>query len=39
MEGENLWLQLASFDNQTILPLPTANLATPHVSRHPLRLA
>lgn len=39
VEGENLWLQLASFDNQTILPLPTANLTTPHVSRHPLRLA
>ncbi|ANI14012.1 pilus assembly protein PilZ [Pseudomonas citronellolis] len=38
VEGENLWLQLASFDNQTILPLPTANLATPLVSRHPLRL-
>ncbi|MHB9798537.1 PilZ domain-containing protein [Pseudomonas sp. MT3] len=38
VEGENLWLQLASFDNQTILPLPTANLSTPLVSRHPLRL-
>ncbi|MCP8464247.1 PilZ domain-containing protein [Pseudomonas sp. ZM23] len=39
VEGENLWLQLASFDNQTILPLPSANLSTPQVSRHPLRLA
>lgn len=39
VEGENLWLQLASFDNQTILPLPTSNLSTPLVSRHPLRLA
>ncbi|WP_152221540.1 PilZ domain-containing protein [Pseudomonas sp. SCB32] len=39
VEGENLWLQLASFDNQTILPLPTTNLSTPLVSRHPLRLA
>lgn len=39
VEGENLWLQLASFDNQTILPLPPTNLSTPLVSRHPLRLA
>ncbi|WP_447751905.1 PilZ domain-containing protein [Pseudomonas nicosulfuronedens] len=39
VEGENLWLQLASFDNQTILPLPVANLSTPLVARHPLRLA
>ncbi|WP_371234020.1 PilZ domain-containing protein [Pseudomonas sp. QE6] len=39
VEGEYLWLQLASFDNQTILPLPTSNLGTPLVSRHPLRLA
>lgn len=38
VEGENLWLQLASFDNQTILPLPSANLSTPLVSRHPLQL-
>ncbi|MFZ5957168.1 PilZ domain-containing protein [Pseudomonas knackmussii] len=38
VEGENLWLQLATFDNQTILALPAANLATPLVSRHPLRI-
>ena len=38
-EGENLWLQLASVQNQAILPLPAAPLGTPSVSRHPLRLA
>ncbi|WP_296222317.1 PilZ domain-containing protein [Pseudomonas sp. UBA2684] len=39
VEGENLWLQLASVHNQAILPLPAANLGTASVSRHPLRLA
>ncbi|NQD91889.1 PilZ domain-containing protein [Pseudomonas sp. CrR25] len=38
-EGENLWLQLASAHNQTVLPLPPANLSTASVARHPLRLA
>jgi hypothetical protein len=38
-EGENLWLQLANVQNQTILPLPSANLGTALVTRHPLRLA
>lgn len=37
-EGENLWLQLASANNQTIVQLPPANLDTPSVTRHPLRL-
>lgn len=39
VEGENLWLQLASVQNQATLSLPAANLYTPSVSRHPLRLA
>ncbi|MDT4852369.1 hypothetical protein FQZ97_866000 [compost metagenome] len=39
VEGENLWLQLASVHNQAILPLPAANLGTAAVTRHPLRLA
>ena len=39
VEGENLWLQLASVNNQAILPLPASNLCTPSVSRYPLRLA
>ncbi|MGE8359443.1 PilZ domain-containing protein [Pseudomonas sp.] len=38
-EGENLWLQLVGVHNQTVLPLPAANLSTPSVARHPLRLA
>jgi hypothetical protein len=38
-EGENLWLQLANVNNQTILPLPPVNLSTASVRRHPLRLA
>ncbi|WP_061238092.1 PilZ domain-containing protein [Ectopseudomonas composti] len=37
--GEHLWLQLASVNNQAILPLPESNLQTSSVSRHPLRLA
>ncbi|MDD0842501.1 PilZ domain-containing protein [Pseudomonas sp. Gutcm_11s] len=39
VEGENLWLQLANVNNQAVLPLPQANLSTPSVIRHPLRLA
>jgi hypothetical protein len=39
VEGENVWLQLANVNNQAVLPLPTANLSTPTVVRHPLRLA
>lgn len=39
VEGENLWLQLVSVHNQTILQLPPANLETALVTRHPLRLA
>ncbi|AYC32167.1 PilZ domain-containing protein [Pseudomonas cavernae] len=39
VEGENLWLQLASVHNQAIVPLTTANLATPLVARYPLKLA
>lgn len=39
VEGENVWLQLANANNQAILPLPAANLDTPIVVRHPLRLA
>ncbi len=38
-EGENLWLQLASVNNQTMFPLPAANLVTATVSRHALRIA
>lgn len=38
-EGENLWLQLANVNNQAMLPLPAANLSTPTVVRHPLKLA
>lgn len=38
-EGENLWLQLVSVNSQTVIPLPTANLNTPLVSRHPLTLS
>ncbi|MGE8497590.1 MAG: PilZ domain-containing protein [Pseudomonas sp.] len=38
-EGENLWLQLVSVHNQTVLQLPAANLSTASVTRHPLRLA
>ena len=38
-EGENLWLQLANVNNQAVLPLPAANLSTPTVVRHPLKLA
>ncbi|MWK58569.1 PilZ domain-containing protein, partial [Pseudomonas otitidis] len=39
VEGEQLWLQLASVNSQAMLPLPAANLATPLVARHPLKLA
>ncbi len=38
-EGENLWLQLASVNSQTMVPLPAANLMTASVSRHALRIA
>ncbi len=38
VEGENLWLQLLNVNTQTIVPLPAANLNTPLVIRHPLRL-
>ena len=39
VEGENLWLQLHNVHNQTILPLPPANLTSAAVVRYPLRLA
>jgi hypothetical protein len=39
VEGENVWLQLASAHNQAILPLPTANLITTSVTRYPMQLA
>jgi len=39
VEGENIWLQLASAHNQAILPLPTANLVTASVTRYPMQLA
>lgn len=39
VEGENVWLQLASVHNQAIVQLPPSNLGTPSVSRYPLRLA
>ncbi|MBM7059762.1 PilZ domain-containing protein [Pseudomonas sp. UL073] len=39
VEGENLWLQLASLHNQAVVPLAAANLVTPLVSRYPLKLA
>lgn len=39
VEGENLWLQLHNVNNQTILPLPAANLTSATVIRYPLRLA
>lgn len=39
VEGENVWLQLASAHNQAILPLPTANLVTASVTRYPMQLA
>ncbi|MDG1580222.1 PilZ domain-containing protein [Pseudomonas sp. GOM6] len=39
VEGENLWLQLANVNNQAVILLPAANLDTPSVVRHPLRLA
>ncbi|MGL4316801.1 MAG: PilZ domain-containing protein [Pseudomonas sp.] len=38
-EDEQLWLQLANVNNQAAMPLPTANLSTACVVRHPLRLA
>ncbi|MBU3058081.1 PilZ domain-containing protein [Pseudomonas indica] len=38
-EGEQLWLQLSSAPSQATLALPTSNLSTPLVERHPLRLA
>jgi hypothetical protein len=39
VEGENVWLQLASANNQRALPLPTINLSTSAVTRYPLQLA
>ncbi|TRX75608.1 PilZ domain-containing protein [Pseudomonas mangiferae] len=39
VEGESLWLQLASVGNQATLVLPRANLDTLQVARYPLRLA
>ena len=39
VEGEHLWLQLPGMHNQAILPLPTANLGTSSVVRHPLQMA
>ena len=39
VEGENVWLQLASTHNQAILALPTANLVTASVIRYPMQLA
>jgi len=39
VEGENVWLQLASAHNQAIMPLPTANLLTASVTRYPMQLA
>lgn len=39
VEGENLWLQLPNVNNQTVVPLPSANLETASVIRHPLRMA
>lgn len=39
VEGEHVWLQLASAHNQAILPLPTANLVTALVTRFPMQLA
>ncbi|WP_375737751.1 PilZ domain-containing protein [Pseudomonas boanensis] len=38
VEGENLWLQLASVHNQAILALPATNLATSMVARYPLQM-
>ncbi|HLA32364.1 MAG TPA: PilZ domain-containing protein [Pseudomonas sp.] len=38
-EGENVWLQLASINNQALLQLPTANLITASVTRYPMQLA
>ena len=38
-EGESLWLQLVNADKQTVIKLPAANLLTPCVSRHPLKLS
>lgn len=39
VEGENIWLQLASTHNQAILQLPTANLLSASVTRYPMQLA
>lgn len=39
VEGENIWLQLVNINNQAVLQLPSANLKTDIVTRHPLRLA
>lgn len=39
VEGENLWLQLASAHKQAVVPLPPANFSTASVTRHPLSLA
>ncbi len=38
-EGESLWLQLISVNSQTVITLPSPNLLTPCVSRHPLVLS
>ncbi|MFC5698137.1 PilZ domain-containing protein [Pseudomonas sp. GCM10022186] len=39
VQGENLWLQLASALNQAVVPLPEPNLCTSLVARYPLQLA
>tara|TARA_R110000868_G_scaffold8_4_gene85 strand:+ start:2542 stop:3951 length:1410 start_codon:yes stop_codon:yes gene_type:complete len=39
VEGENVWLQMASAHKQAILPLPPANLLTASVTRYPMQLA
>jgi hypothetical protein len=38
-EGENVWLQMASANNQKVLPLPATNLVTASVIRYPMQLA
>lgn len=39
VDGENLWLQMLNAHNQAIVPLSSANLSTPLVTRYPLKLA
>ncbi len=39
VQGENLWLQLASALNQAVVQLPEPNLRTSLVARYPLQLA